>query len=331
MQNTNYSLSNINLKIPKMKSRNKSLPFFIIAFLLAISQQTRAISLDVGDSPAYDYGLAPYIPMATPSDSKPVYKLFIWTKDGEKNGYLFADKPEFRLDGNVVKFQSAGVAIDIPKDQLDKFTLEQVLPTDPTGITLHETLLLGLRRTEKLEYVLQPTDAITQVTWLNAASDVVGIDGNGWLTGLKPGTAVVRAQTGNGLRAACEVTVPMPRYRLMVWTTNGRHTSYPFADKPEITIEGNIFTVTSARTTMGYQAADIEKFTLEDASVTAEDMSFADVNGDGAVDVADIATIISVMAQGDKIEEQVIAADVNGDGVVDVADIATIISVMAGK
>jgi hypothetical protein len=192
MQDTNYSLSNINLKTVKMKKRNKPLPFFIIALLLAISQQTRAISLDAGDSPAYDYGLAPYIPMATLSDFKPVYKLFVWTKDGEKNGYLFADKPE-------------------------------------------------------------------------------------------------------------------------------------------ITIEGNIFTVTSARTTMGYRAADIEKFTLEDASVTAEDMSFADVNGDGVVDVADIATIISVMAQGDKIEEQVIAADVNGDGVVDVADIAAIISVMAGK
>ena len=56
-----------------MKRRNKPLQFFIIALLLAISQQTRAISLDVGDSPSYDYGLAPYVPMATPSDSKPVY------------------------------------------------------------------------------------------------------------------------------------------------------------------------------------------------------------------------------------------------------------------
>ncbi len=54
-----------------------------------------------------------------------------------------------------------------------------------------------------------------------------------------------------------------------------------------------------------------------------------DVNGDGIVDVADIATIISVMAAGDKIVETVISADVNEDGVVDVADIATIISIMA--
>ena len=53
-----------------------------------------------------------------------------------------------------------------------------------------------------------------------------------------------------------------------------------------------------------------------------------DVNGDGAVDVADIASVISVMAGSIAIAYS--AADVNGDGSVDVADIATIISIMAG-
>ena len=52
-----------------------------------------------------------------------------------------------------------------------------------------------------------------------------------------------------------------------------------------------------------------------------------DVNGDGAVDVADIASIIDVMAKGTYDPE----ADVNGDKTVDVADIATIIDIMAGK
>ena len=57
-----------------------------------------------------------------------------------------------------------------------------------------------------------------------------------------------------------------------------------------------------------------------------------DVNGDGAIDVADIATIISVMASGvgaDPVSAR--NADVNGDGTVDVADIATVISIMAGQ
>ena len=52
-----------------------------------------------------------------------------------------------------------------------------------------------------------------------------------------------------------------------------------------------------------------------------------DVNGDGAVNVADISAVISVMAgeaQNDK-------ADVNDDGSVNVADISAVITIMAGN
>ena len=51
-----------------------------------------------------------------------------------------------------------------------------------------------------------------------------------------------------------------------------------------------------------------------------------DVNGDGAVNVADISAVISVMAGSDEYSN----ADVNGDGAVNVADISNIISIMAG-
>ena len=53
-----------------------------------------------------------------------------------------------------------------------------------------------------------------------------------------------------------------------------------------------------------------------------------DVNGDGTVDVADIATVISVMA-GSVEGTSATATDVNNDGTTDVADIAAIISEMA--
>ncbi len=61
-----------------------------------------------------------------------------------------------------------------------------------------------------------------------------------------------------------------------------------------------------------------------DGSVTG------DANGDGTVDVADIATVISVMASDGTLGSVPHYADVNGDGTVDVADIASIISIMAG-
>lgn len=53
-----------------------------------------------------------------------------------------------------------------------------------------------------------------------------------------------------------------------------------------------------------------------------------DVNGDGTVDVADISTIINVMAGNSSIQAS-LEADANGDGMVDVADISTVISTMA--
>ena len=54
-----------------------------------------------------------------------------------------------------------------------------------------------------------------------------------------------------------------------------------------------------------------------------------DVNMDNKVDVADIATILSVMAGTETSDAKVSAADVNGDQKVDVADIASVLTVMA--
>ena len=72
-----------------------------------------------------------------------------------------------------------------------------------------------------------------------------------------------------------------------------------------------------------YDAARSRILTF-DGSITG------DTNGDGKVDVADIATVISVMATTPAASAAG-NADVNGDGTVDVADIATIISIMAAQ
>ena len=67
-------------------------------------------------------------------------------------------------------------------------------------------------------------------------------------------------------------------------------------------------------------------------TLTVSERQKGDVNGDGRVDVADIATTIDVMAgtvgSGSAAAASV-RADVNGDGHVDVADIASIIDIMA--
>ena len=62
-------------------------------------------------------------------------------------------------------------------------------------------------------------------------------------------------------------------------------------------------------------------------TILPREVKTGDVNGDGAIDVADISEVISVMA-GSVVNPH---ADVNGDGAIDVADIAEVITIMASK
>ena len=76
------------------------------------------------------------------------------------------------------------------------------------------------------------------------------------------------------------------------------------------------------------QIADMDSVEL--SFQWGDDGIIGDVNNDGVVDVADIATIIDVMAGNNLPGTSPLIADVNGDQSVDVADIAMVISIMAG-
>ena len=62
-----------------------------------------------------------------------------------------------------------------------------------------------------------------------------------------------------------------------------------------------------------------------DIIINGEPKKKGDVNADGAVDVADISSIITIMASGTNDP----VADVNADGSIDVADISSVITIMA--
>ena len=81
-----------------------------------------------------------------------------------------------------------------------------------------------------------------------------------------------------------------------------------------------------------YQATNGWKEFTNIIETDFKDEPVGDVNGDMSVDVADIASVIDVMAdsvRADPVSAR--SADVNGDGTVDVADIATIIDQMAAQ
>lgn len=83
--------------------------------------------------------------------------------------------------------------------------------------------------------------------------------------------------------------------------------------------------------TVGGSAATVSLRSIDYQNPDASTEPDGDVNQDGTTDVADIATVISVMAGDGQDEQSLKQADVNLDGSVDVADIATIISIMAEK
>ena len=82
-----------------------------------------------------------------------------------------------------------------------------------------------------------------------------------------------------------------------------------------------------------YQALNYWRYSFNNIVEIDVENEPGDVNGDNVVDVADIASVISVMASSTAPQSSTAPnpADVNGDGVVDVADIATIISEMAAQ
>lgn len=111
---------------------------------------------------------------------------------------------------------------------------------------------------------------------------------------------------------------------LVFTTSDGTQTRLATEGLKLTTANGNL-TATNGEGTTTFALTDLMKMAF-DESADATDL-VADVNGDKAVDVADISNVITIMAS-DEVDAYP-KADVNGDGVVDVADISAVITSMA--
>ena len=201
----------------------------------------------------------------------PLYQLFVWTKAGIKTGYLSTDEPQFSIEGDIVHFSTNHMSIDIHRDTLDKFTLEQVLPEHPKAISLPEKKSIAMGDSWQMNIALTPADAQTGLTWFNDAPQVVSVTQDGRVTAKQVGEANLMVQTSNGLRAACRITVPEPRLRFYVWLRNGEVHGYDMEERPEVTLGETVFMLkTERQTIIEYQAEDILRFTLQDAVIEEE-------------------------------------------------------------
>lgn len=198
---------------------------------------------------------------------EPLYQLFVWSKSGLKTGYLSSDEPHFSVVGDIVRFTTSRLSMDIHRDTLDKFTLEPVLPEHPKSVIMSKSMTIPLGESEQLSVTLRPSNAKTRLTWFNDNPEVVSVTQEGLVTALAAGEANVRVQTSNGLRATCRVTVPEPFLRFFVWLWNGNLHGYDLDEHPKVEMGESVFTLRTSRQTVQYRAADIEKFTLQDEAL----------------------------------------------------------------
>lgn len=153
------------------------------------------------------------------------------------------------------------------------------VPPLPKRVYLPDSLYISLRNSYQLEYRQRPEDALsTYYRWQSSDQDVVTVTDEGLVKAVGVGEAEVSLQTGNGLEAVCVVVVIEPLYNLVVWTKDSVRTDFSFADKPQITMSGDVFTVTSQKISVEYNALDIDKFTLDLANETAGDLVYTAIS-----------------------------------------------------
>lgn len=215
-----------------------------------------------------------------------------------------------------------------------KYVQDGVLPVNTDGrglgevmydISLKPGLVHGTEIKNRAGIVFDTNDVIMTPTWTNTIDRV------------KPESRIVDATLNEGgetaaisIEASDEGSGP---WRYDVYVQYGSGAWFLAAENvPADTvatvklydgIEHHFYSV--ARDMAGnveQKEAPHAEFTL-----TVSEREHGDVNGDGAIDVADIADIIDTMARG----TYRVHADANNDGAVDVADIAEVISIMAAR
>ncbi|MBR5559268.1 MAG: Ig-like domain-containing protein [Oscillospiraceae bacterium] len=78
----------------------------------------------------------------------------------------------------------------------------------PTGITLTPTTLnVAVGETAAITAAIQPANADQTVVWTSSDAKIAKVDETGKVTGVKLGKATITAETSNGKKATCEVTV----------------------------------------------------------------------------------------------------------------------------
>ena len=107
-------------------------------------------------------------------------------------------------------------------------------------------------------------------------------------------------------------------------SASGEKISFKLFDKTE----GKIKRIAE---TVDFESQGLEGMPSSPFDLTSAKYTPGDVNDDGSINIADVTSILSIMAgnQSDSLIRE--AADVNDDGAINVADVTSVLSSMAGN
>ena len=107
-------------------------------------------------------------------------------------------------------------------------------------------------------------------------------------------------------------------------SASGEKISFKLFDKTE----GKIKRIAE---TVDFESQGLEGMPSSPFDLTSAKYTPGDVNDDGSINIADVTSILSIMAgnQSDSLIRE--AADVNDDGAINVADVTSVLSIMAGN
>ena len=106
------------------------------------------------------------------------------TWSGEDNEFGLTD---IRMSNGVISFTVGGYEL--------------------RGLSLPETLEVGIGLTKQLEATAEPSYAKYTLTWTSSDEAVATVNETGTVTGIAEGTCVITATSDNGITASCTVTV----------------------------------------------------------------------------------------------------------------------------
>ena len=107
-------------------------------------------------------------------------------------------------------------------------------------------------------------------------------------------------------------------------SASGEKISFKLFDKTE----GKIKRIAE---TVDFESQGLEGMPSSPFDLTSAKYTPGDVNDDGSINIADVTSILSIMAgnQSDSLIRE--AADANDDGAINVADVTSVLSIMAGN